>query len=393
MNILFLLKSLYGGGIEVVTRVLANKFVKEGHNVTIWCFLKDSTSLENKVNEQIRIYYGNGFQISPNNILQLRKILIQNKIDIVINQKGLPFIPIITIKLASIGLKTKIISVYHSDPSANGRILSLDIRKPNRRSFLINNYQKIKYRAIKYITSMSMEFVYHCSNKYILLSNNYINKFRDFTKMTQIKKISIIANPVTKCNNDFSFENDKKEKNIIFVGRIDCNKRIDRIIESWNLLYGKYPKWHLLFVGDGPKKEEAMRLAKELNIKSENMHFEGFTSPIPYYEKASILLLTSDFEGFPLVLTECMSYGVIPIVYGSFNAVYDIIDDNKDGYIIPYSKEKGFVAKDMAEKIEFLINNDGKRNEMALAAIEKSKKFSIETIYKKWEELLLNLRS
>ena len=93
---------------------------------------------------------------------------------------------------------------------------------------------------------MSMEFVYHCSNKYILLSNNYINKFRDFTKMTQIKKISIIANPVTKCNNDFSFENDKKEKNIIFVGRIDCNKRIDRIIESWNLLYEKYPKWHLL---------------------------------------------------------------------------------------------------------------------------------------------------
>ena len=392
MNILFLLKSLYVGGIEVVTTVLANKFVEEGHNVTIWCFLKSSTSLENKVNDRIHIYYGNGFQISPNNIHNLRNILIQNNIDIVINQKGLPFIPIITLKFASIGLKTKIISVYHSDPSANGRILNPDLRKPNRKTFIINNYQKIKYRATKYITSMSMEFVYHCSNKYILLSNNYINKFRDFTKLKHTQKISIIANPVTKYNNDFSFENAPKEKNIIFVGRIDNNKRIDRIIESWNLLYGKYPEWRLLFVGDGPQKEEAMRLGKKLNIKSEHIHFEGFTSPIPYYEKASILMLTSDFEGFPLVLTECMSFGVIPIVYGSFDAVYDIIDDNKDGYIIPYSKEKGFVAKDMADKLEFLMTNGDKRTEMALAAIEKSKKFSIDKIYNEWINVFNSLQ-
>ena len=103
-------------------------------------------------------------------------------------------------------------------------------------------------------------------------------------------------------------------------------------------------------------------------------------------------MLTSDFEGFPLVLTECMSFGVIPIVYGSFDAVYDIIDDNKDGYIIPYSKEKGFVAKDMADKLEFLMTNGDKRTEMALAAIEKSKKFSIDKIYNEWINVFNSLQ-
>lgn len=64
-------------------------------------------------------------------------------------------------------------------------------------------------------------------------------------------------------------------------------------------------------------------------LKLRNVSFEGFQNPKEYYERASILLLTSEFEGFPLVLPECMSFGVIPAVYGSYSAVYDIVEDGK----------------------------------------------------------------
>lgn len=81
---------------------------------------------------------------------------------------------------------------------------------------------------------------------------------------------------------------------------------------------------------------------KVIQLKLNNVLFEGFQSPLEYYKRASLLILTSEYEGFPLVLAEAMSFGVIPVVYGSYSAVYDIISDGVDGVILPYNK-KGMI--------------------------------------------------
>ena len=120
------------------------------------------------------------------------------------------------------------------------------------------------------------------------------------------------------------------------------------------------------------------------DLELHHVHFEGFQSPRVYYERASILMLTSEFEGFPLVLAECMSFGVVPVVYGSYSAVYDIIDDDVNGLIISKANE-GFNAAIMAERIKNIIEDNNKRNKMALAAIEKSKNYSIDKIYDQWK--------
>ena len=85
-----------------------------------------------------------------------------------------------------------------------------------------------------------------------------------------------------------------------------------------------------------------------------------------------------------------MSFGVIPVVYGSFSAVYDIIEDNKDGIIV-HKTDEGFNAAVMAEKLTCIISDIDKRNNMALAAIEKSKNYSIDIIYKQWMEVIQKL--
>ena len=161
-------------------------------------------------------------------------------------------------------------------------------------------------------------------------------------------------------------------------------KRVYRVIDTWNYLEERFPNWRLTIVGDGDDRQNLETHAKALGLK--RVSFEGFQRPVPYYKRASILVLTSDFEGFPLVLAECMSLGVIPAVYNSYSAVGDIITDGKDGIVIPYHKE-GYKAKEAASLLEGIMVDDNKRNAMAQAAIEKSKKYSVENIYHEWENV------
>ena len=173
-----------------------------------------------------------------------------------------------------------------------------------------------------------------------------------------------------------------KQKEVIYVGRLDYNqKRVYRVIETWSLIENEYPDWKLTIVGDGPERNNLECLAQNLNLH--NICFVGFQPPVPYYKRASILLLTSEYEGFPLVLPECMSLGVVPVAYGSYSAVSDIINDGKNGIIVPFSKD-GFHAEDMAERLSFVISNEKQRMGMAVNAINKSRNYSIDKIYKQW---------
>lgn len=108
-----------------------------------------------------------------------------------------------------------------------------------------------------------------------------------------------------------------------------------------------FPDWKLIIVGDGVEKRNLVE--KVIQLKLNNVVFEGFQNPSLYYKRASILMLTSEYEGFGLVVVEAMSFGVIPVVYGSYSAVYDIISDGVDGVILPYNK-KGMIQNLRQEK-------------------------------------------
>ena len=100
MNLLFLLRSLDVGGVEVVTAELANKFVSEGHNVSVFVFEKGRGKILNRFSKTIQVTTSNIYKKTNYNVSLLRNVLIFNKIDIVINQWGLPLIPIKTLLAA-----------------------------------------------------------------------------------------------------------------------------------------------------------------------------------------------------------------------------------------------------------------------------------------------------
>lgn len=390
MRILFLMKYFEIGGIEVVTSILSKKFINENNNVCIVSLNCPNSNMLRQLDKRIKFYTLNGYNIGTQNKIQLRRILEENKIDIIINQWGLPFIPIKLIKKASHGLGCKIISVYHNDPKANSKILDCVIKKQKNKKGIVKNYFRLKEKIYAYITGKSMKYVYKNSDKYVILSRSFIKNFKDFTKQKDINKLTVITNPVTIPIKDFVFSSTKKKKQIIYVGRIDYNqKRVNRVINIWKEIYKIYPDWSLKIIGDGPDKHYLEEKVKKEEIK--NISFEGFQNPTQYYKEASILLLTSEYEGFGLVIVEAMQFGVVPIVYGSYNAIYDIITDQKNGFIIPPKYNHQFDQDLMIQRVKDLIESESLRKEMADKAIMNSKRFSINKIYTDWNNLFTTL--
>ena len=175
----------------------------------------------------------------------------------------------------------------------------------------------------------------------------------------------------------------EKKKEILYVGRMELNqKRVDRVLEIWKELNERHPQWKLTLVGDGVDREKLEETAKKMSLR--NYSFEGFQNPQKYYKNAQFLLLTSDYEGFGLVLIEAMAYGVIPIGLGSYHAINDIIDNGKNGFVtkLPFDK------KDFVAVIEKLIMDSSYKDEVAKGAIEKSHTYSDESIYEYWLPIL-----
>lgn len=388
MNILFLMKVFEIGGIEVVTSILSKKFIEEGNEVHIVSFTVPNPEMIQRLDKRIKIHVLRGFKISKKNIRLLRGIIIKHHINIIINQWGLPFHPIFIIKKATVNLPCKVISVYHSDPKANARILNITKQKKENKNSLYYYYYSMLKNLVSLAMRYSMRYVYKKSDIYVILSKRFTKSFIDFTKIKDLRKLRSITNPITISKEGFIYIPQNKQKKIIYVGRIENEiKRVSRVIDVWNYIEPEFPEWRLEIIGDGPDKTLLENYVKQLGL--EKVSFKGFQNPKKFYEEASILLLTSEYEGFGLVVVEAMQFGVIPVVYGSYNSIYDIIDNQYNGYIInPYKNQ--FDTKKMAEIVKEIINNN-ERYKIAQNAINKSTFFSLDYVYKQWHNLFKQL--
>ena len=388
MNILFLMKYYSLGGVEMVTNVLASRFLDNGCRVSIVSFIEPSNEILCRKDSRIIYYLLSGFNTSKKNIDQLRNILIEEKIDIVINQWGLPYVPIYVLKKASKGLSLKIFSVHHNSPKTNGRLKDIEIAMSETNNKFCALILCMKKVLTYYVTSYSMWYVYQKSDKYILLSDSYIREFLSFTRVKKATKLVVITNPITI---PYIEEYEKilsyKRKEIIYVGRIDYNqKRVYRVIEVWKLLEKKYPDWKLIIIGDGEEKSKLEEQSFQLGLK--RIVFEGFKNPLEYYKYASLLILTSEYEGFPLVIPEGMALGVVPCVYGSYSAVYDIVKDDVNGIIIEPQKDE-FDAENMAERMSLLMCDNVRLKLMAKAAKQMSNQYSLDVVSDSWYKLFV----
>ena len=104
------------------------------------------------------------------------------------------------------------------------------------------------------------------------------------------------------------------------------------------------------------------------------------------YLSGEIFAMTSRFEGFGLVLLEAMSFGLAPAAFDCDFGPREIITEGVDGFLVPV----GDIDR-MAERIEYLMDHDNVRHQMAAAAVEKSKIYHPDKIMPQFEQLYKSL--
>ena len=106
------------------------------------------------------------------------------------------------------------------------------------------------------------------------------------------------------------------------------------------------------------------------------------------YKKAQFLVLSSEYEGRPLVLTESMTCGTPCLSFNCPSGPAEIIDDNITGLLA-----KNGDVKDLSEKMEWLITHDNERQEMGRKARLASEKYKPATILKEWEKTYCSINN
>lgn len=201
-----------------------------------------------------------------------------------------------------------------------------------------------------------------------------------------IKKINLKC-PVIVINNPITYKKREtlynKEKNIaIAVGRLTYQKNLQELISIWHSLGIGTKDWILKIIGTGEDEDCLKSMVSNLNIS--NIEFIGFSNnPDIYYQESKIMLMTSRYEGLPMVLLEAQENGVPIIAYDCFTGPSEIIIDKQNGFLIPYGDKVKF-----AEKLQHIIDNSNLVCEMSRNAYLDSRRFMIDKIGKEWIELL-----
>lgn len=184
---------------------------------------------------------------------------------------------------------------------------------------------------------------------------------------------------------------------ITFIGRLDRQKGIDLLLLALKKLSDNGLPFKAFIVGDGPVKQELMKLAEQLSIAG-NITFAGLQhNTVPFYRQTDILVLPSRDEGLPLVLLEGMASG-LGIIASSVGGTPEAIDPHNqrmpdgayaicaNGILIPPED-----PETLAKAIELLVMDEPLRKSLGASArnyVENT--YSLDLVVQKYLELFAN---
>lgn len=272
----------------------------------------------------------------------------------------------------------------------------------------IPNAEDFLYDIIKVTNGVRVVIESHVSFDYLLLGKSltdrlsyiFLSPFRAIRKadmlvaLTEhdalnwrqhnVKNVTIIPNPLTFYS-DNNGKVPKIEGRIIAVGRLVTQKRFDRLIEAFSMIADAHQMWHIDIFGDGELHKAMNEQIKSLGLVN-RVVLHPFTSDIMIeYMRSQFLVLSSDYEGFGLVITEAMACGIPVVSTDCPFGPSDIIENGKTGLLAQMD------AGDLAEKIEWMIKNEERRVEMGINAHLYVRRYDKEQIMPLWEQIYMNL--
>lgn len=387
MNILFAYPTMLHpcrGGVERVTDILARELSRRGHRLFYLNNKKDEALAGYDYPADVEFFPYVDYRDARNKDFYI-DYLRRNHIDIVINQCGA--FTDSTLYCHRADVPVKVISVVHSIPFLNYRNLYHEVARLKNDSLTekfkrlarIAIYPKIKkdyYRRLQ--NHYSWLAADDRTDKIVLLSRAFVSDLEQLGGVAAVRKATVIGNPTS-----YAVErNLPKEKIVLFVGRLtQGEKRPDRLLDVWKRVSANHADWQCVFVGDGPERNRLERAARNLC----NVSFVGFQDPEDFYRRASVLCMTSNFEGWGMVLCEMMSKGGVPLAFSSFASVHDIIKDARQ-LVTPFS------IAEYSRKLSAIMDSPELFTELQTKGYQAVEEFSIARVVDKWEALFGELQ-
>lgn len=209
------------------------------------------------------------------------------------------------------------------------------------------------------------------------------SRFDAFVVLTKEDSEYWNTNNVKYIPNARTFENvmpaSLDNKKVITVGRYSYQKGYDLLVKVWDEVHKRYPDWTLDIIGDGEEREKLQKMIDELNL-TESICLKRSTPQIAKeYQNASIVALSSRYEGLPMILLEAQTFGLPIVSFRCKCGPKDVITDGVDGYLVDEGDIQG-----MADRIIALINDERLRKEMGNAAKISSGRYAEEVIMRQW---------
>ena len=148
-----------------------------------------------------------------------------------------------------------------------------------------------------------------------------------------------------------------EKKTFVTVGRLSPEKNHERLLRSFAAVHRSRPETRLVIIGAGPLEARLRLLQAELSL-TDSVHLVGqLDNPFPTVAAADVFVLSSDYEGQPMVILEALTLG-LPVVSTAFGSVMDAfpegsglivdpdVDSLADGMLEALDREWGRIAFD-----------------------------------------------
>lgn len=175
-----------------------------------------------------------------------------------------------------------------------------------------------------------------------------------------------------------------ENKRVIWVGRFDYQKCPLEMVRIWEKIQPLFPDWQLDMYGEGEQQHELEDKVRSLGM---NIAIHQPTEHIlDRYRESAILVSTSLFEPFGLVVPEAMSCGLPIVAYDCLYGPADIITDGRNGYLIDCDNIDIYV-----NKLSLLMRDMDLRIKMGKDALMYSKRYEVKQIMPLWRALFEQL--
>lgn len=216
-------------------------------------------------------------------------------------------------------------------------------------------------------------------DKFVVLTNE------DRGYWGNLSNIEVIPNAAMNLSGHYS---NVMHKRVIAVGRLDYQKGFDRLVRAWNIVQRDmaFHDWQLDIFGQGEWREMLQRMIDERGLQN-SLHLNQPTKQIgDEYLRSSLLVMSSHYEGFPMVMIEAMACG-LPVVSFDFKCgPKDIIRDGENGLVVTDSDIEG-----LAEAMMEIMDDEDYRKMLSQNARKVVTTYSEEIVMGQWIALFESL--